>query len=108
MLIIFLGLNVDLGSSESQLQGRTFQWPDTGLYFTGLEVFHSLHCLVRILLIVLNYLHMTDNYYRIDSVKLYTPITIKYSTIQMIHRARTTLVLSDGGNNTERIKADQL
>ncbi|KAK2007131.1 hypothetical protein LZ32DRAFT_542501 [Colletotrichum eremochloae] len=27
---------------------KTFQWPESGLYFTGLEVFHSLHCLNRL------------------------------------------------------------
>jgi hypothetical protein len=43
------GLNIDLSAAESGLRGRTFQWPDSGLYFTGLEVFHSLHCLVRVL-----------------------------------------------------------
>ncbi|KAH0425943.1 hypothetical protein CcaCcLH18_10647 [Colletotrichum camelliae] len=40
------GLNIDLESPE--LEGRTFRWPETGLYFTGLEVFHSLHCLNRL------------------------------------------------------------
>jgi hypothetical protein len=40
------GLNIDLDESEADLDGRTFQWPESGEYFTGLEVFHSLHCLV--------------------------------------------------------------
>lgn len=40
------GLNIDLDPSEVNLEGKTFQWPDSGRYFTGLEVFHSLHCLV--------------------------------------------------------------
>ena len=64
------GLNIDLeGSDAHSLQETTFQWPDSGYFFTGyvigydihniqlceidsihtrLEVFHSLHCLVCI------------------------------------------------------------
>jgi len=39
----------DLRGSEAKgLHGRTFMWPETDLHFTGLEVFHSLHCLNRI------------------------------------------------------------
>ncbi|KAK3312967.1 hypothetical protein B0H66DRAFT_644099 [Apodospora peruviana] len=43
------GLNIDLdGDDDANLTGTTYQWPDTGRYFTGLEVFHSLHCLNRL------------------------------------------------------------
>ncbi|RDW71567.1 hypothetical protein BP6252_08130 [Coleophoma cylindrospora] len=43
------GLNIDLGGSDANdLDGKTFQWPDSDKYFTGLEVFHSLHCLNRL------------------------------------------------------------
>ncbi|KAH8805282.1 hypothetical protein F5884DRAFT_823040 [Xylogone sp. PMI_703] len=42
------GLNLDLDKSEADLSNSTFQWPDTGLYFTGLEMYHSLHCLNRL------------------------------------------------------------
>ncbi|KAF2636764.1 hypothetical protein P280DRAFT_532831 [Massarina eburnea CBS 473.64] len=45
---LLTGLNIDLDPSEANLGGRTFQWPDSGLYFTGLEVYHSLHCLNRL------------------------------------------------------------
>ncbi|KAI0112531.1 hypothetical protein GGR51DRAFT_507383 [Nemania sp. FL0031] len=41
------GLNVDLHGADGEM-ANTFQWPDNGAYFTGLEVFHSLHCLNRL------------------------------------------------------------
>ncbi|KAI8633231.1 hypothetical protein F5Y19DRAFT_490406 [Xylariaceae sp. FL1651] len=41
------GLNIDLRGIEGKV-ANTFQWPDNGAYFTGLEVFHSLHCLNRL------------------------------------------------------------
>jgi hypothetical protein len=28
------------------MTGWTFQWPESGLFLTGLDVYHSLHCLV--------------------------------------------------------------
>ncbi|KAK1755397.1 hypothetical protein QBC47DRAFT_401566 [Echria macrotheca] len=31
------GLNIDLDQSEANMEGRTFRWPESGLYFTGLE-----------------------------------------------------------------------
>ena len=37
--IIFDEHDVDLADS-------TFQWPESGFYFSGLDVYHSLHCLV--------------------------------------------------------------
>ncbi|KAF2758135.1 hypothetical protein EJ05DRAFT_500653 [Pseudovirgaria hyperparasitica] len=42
------GLNIDLDPTSSNLQGRTFAWPESGFAFTGLEVYHSLHCLNRL------------------------------------------------------------
>ncbi|KAJ5997961.1 hypothetical protein N7522_009621 [Penicillium canescens] len=49
LLILMQGLNMDLeGHEADHLHWRTFQWPDSGHYFTGLEVFHSLHCLNRL------------------------------------------------------------
>ncbi|KAK0634153.1 hypothetical protein B0T14DRAFT_508479 [Immersiella caudata] len=42
------GLNLDLDASEYDPAGNTYQWEESGLYFTGLEVFHSLHCLNRL------------------------------------------------------------
>ncbi|KAK0631175.1 hypothetical protein B0T17DRAFT_553691 [Bombardia bombarda] len=42
------GLNIDIDQSEADLEGKTFKWPESGTYFTGLEVFHSLHCLNRL------------------------------------------------------------
>jgi hypothetical protein len=41
------GLNIDVHEHEVDLADSTFRWPESGLYFTGLEVYHSLHCLVR-------------------------------------------------------------
>jgi hypothetical protein len=41
-----LGLNLDLDATEYDPAGNTYQWEESGLYFTGLEVYHSLHCLV--------------------------------------------------------------
>ncbi|KAE8163765.1 hypothetical protein BDV40DRAFT_299109 [Aspergillus tamarii] len=46
--LLLSGLNIDLASSNANLDGRTIQWPDSDRYFTGLEVFHSLHCLNRL------------------------------------------------------------
>ncbi|KAK2030364.1 hypothetical protein LX32DRAFT_328132 [Colletotrichum zoysiae] len=45
---LLTGLNIDLKEPGKSLSEKTFQWPDSGLYFTGLEVFHSLHCLNRL------------------------------------------------------------
>ncbi|KAE9373171.1 hypothetical protein N431DRAFT_557355 [Stipitochalara longipes BDJ] len=42
------GLNIGLHPSEANLGDTTFQWPGSGDYFSGLEVFHSLHCLNRV------------------------------------------------------------
>jgi hypothetical protein len=41
-----LGLNLDFDKDEVDLAGSTFQWPESGHYFSGLDVYHSLHCLV--------------------------------------------------------------
>ncbi|EED21439.1 conserved hypothetical protein [Talaromyces stipitatus ATCC 10500] len=43
-----LGLNLDLDEDEVVLKGSTFQWPESGNYFTGIDVYHSLHCLNRL------------------------------------------------------------
>ena len=40
------GLNLDVRHEEIDLSVSTFKWPDNGLYLSGLEVYHSLHCLV--------------------------------------------------------------
>ncbi|KAH9904442.1 hypothetical protein F4778DRAFT_732459 [Xylariomycetidae sp. FL2044] len=45
---LMLGLNIDLDSAEIGSSPDTFQWPESGLYFSGLEVYHSLHCLNRL------------------------------------------------------------
>ncbi|KAH8892556.1 hypothetical protein GQ53DRAFT_840912 [Thozetella sp. PMI_491] len=45
---LLTGLNLDLGKDEIDMSGWTFQWPESGLFFTGLEVYHSLHCLNRL------------------------------------------------------------
>ncbi|KAI3322300.1 hypothetical protein HD806DRAFT_501649 [Xylariaceae sp. AK1471] len=42
------GLNINLSHDEVDLSASTFQWPESGLYFSGLEVYHSLHCLNRL------------------------------------------------------------
>ncbi|KAI1169579.1 hypothetical protein F4777DRAFT_203283 [Nemania sp. FL0916] len=42
------GLNLDISQDEADLSASTFRWPESGLYFTGLEVYHSLHCLNRL------------------------------------------------------------
>ncbi|KAH7336737.1 hypothetical protein BKA65DRAFT_402190 [Rhexocercosporidium sp. MPI-PUGE-AT-0058] len=42
------GLNIGFTSSEVDLGNSTFKWPGSGDYFSGLEVFHSLHCLNRV------------------------------------------------------------
>ncbi|KAH8799356.1 hypothetical protein F5884DRAFT_869229 [Xylogone sp. PMI_703] len=42
------GLNLDLNKNEVDLANSTFQWPESGLYFSGLDVYHSLHCLNRL------------------------------------------------------------
>ncbi len=44
-----LGLHLDLSKDEMDMTGWTFQWPESGLFFTGVEVYHSLHCLVLFL-----------------------------------------------------------
>ncbi|KDN71904.1 hypothetical protein CSUB01_12179 [Colletotrichum sublineola] len=45
---LLIGLNIDLKEPGASVSEKTFQWPESGLYFTGLEVFHSLHCLNRL------------------------------------------------------------
>ncbi|KAL1860561.1 hypothetical protein VTK73DRAFT_7288 [Phialemonium thermophilum] len=42
------GLNLDLDQEEVDLADTTFRWPESGLSFSGLDVFHSLHCLNRL------------------------------------------------------------
>ncbi|KIW07188.1 uncharacterized protein PV09_02054 [Verruconis gallopava] len=43
------GLNIDLSGDDADgLAEHTLQWPDSDKYFSGLEVFHSLHCLNRL------------------------------------------------------------
>ncbi|KAI1164684.1 hypothetical protein F5B18DRAFT_231556 [Nemania serpens] len=42
------GTNIDVSPDEADLSASTFRWPESGLYFTGLEVYHSLHCLNRL------------------------------------------------------------
>ncbi|KAI1349996.1 hypothetical protein F5Y01DRAFT_316149 [Xylaria sp. FL0043] len=42
------GLNLDFDKTEVDLGESTFQWPESGFYFSGLDVFHSLHCLNRL------------------------------------------------------------
>ncbi|GAW16602.1 hypothetical protein ANO14919_060350 [Xylariales sp. No.14919] len=42
------GLNLDFDKTEVDLGGSTFQWPESGFYFSGLDVYHSLHCLNRL------------------------------------------------------------
>ncbi|KAH8798647.1 hypothetical protein F5884DRAFT_139970 [Xylogone sp. PMI_703] len=44
--LLLSGLNFDLSQEAANLAGKTFQWQDSGFYFSGLEVYHSLHCLV--------------------------------------------------------------
>ncbi|KAK4443761.1 hypothetical protein QBC34DRAFT_452359 [Podospora aff. communis PSN243] len=39
---------VDLDKDEMDMTGWTFQWPESGLFLTGLDVYHSLHCLNRL------------------------------------------------------------
>lgn len=42
-------MNIDIPSGpDADMAGKTYQWTESGSYFTGLEVFHSLHCLVCI------------------------------------------------------------
>ncbi|KAK8097639.1 uncharacterized protein PG998_013125 [Apiospora kogelbergensis] len=41
------GMNIDLHGQEGA-EVQTFRWPETGASFTGLEVFHSLHCLNKL------------------------------------------------------------
>ena len=44
--LISPALNFDLqGSSASGMQDQTYKWQDEDAYLSGLEVFHSLHCL---------------------------------------------------------------
>ncbi|KUL88610.1 hypothetical protein ZTR_05222 [Talaromyces verruculosus] len=42
------GLNLDFDEDEVVLKDSTFQWPESGNYFTGLDVYHTLHCLNRL------------------------------------------------------------
>ncbi|KAF2964095.1 hypothetical protein GQX73_g9468 [Xylaria multiplex] len=42
------GLNLDFDKSEVDLGESTFRWPESGFYFSGLDVYHSLHCLNRL------------------------------------------------------------
>jgi len=44
---LLLGLNLDLDDDEG-MDTNSFQWPEDAAYFSGLEVFHSLHCLNRL------------------------------------------------------------
>ncbi|PKK41765.1 hypothetical protein CI102_12568, partial [Trichoderma harzianum] len=46
---LLLGMNIDIpGDANAVMAGKTYQWTESGSYFTGLEVFHSLHCLNRL------------------------------------------------------------
>ncbi|TDZ58430.1 Cyclochlorotine biosynthesis protein O [Colletotrichum trifolii] len=45
---LLTGLNIDLEDPGEHLRRTTFRWPESRLYLTGLEVFHSLHCLDRL------------------------------------------------------------
>jgi len=60
----YLGLNLDFNQREIDLAGSTFQWPESGFYFSGLDVYHSLHCLVCpvILSSLLNVQLLTESY----------------------------------------------
>ncbi|KAI1125132.1 hypothetical protein F5Y10DRAFT_247725, partial [Nemania abortiva] len=42
------GLNLDFDKTEVDLEDSTFRWPESGFYFSGLDVYHSLHCLNRL------------------------------------------------------------
>ncbi|KAI3329924.1 hypothetical protein F4824DRAFT_492582 [Ustulina deusta] len=42
------GLNLDFDKTEVDLGESTFKWPESGFYFSGLDVYHSLHCLNRL------------------------------------------------------------
>jgi len=56
------GLNIDLTEDEFDAGTfHTFQWPESGLYFTGLEVFHSLHCLVCFTCISVSFISLFGN-----------------------------------------------
>ncbi|KAL7900227.1 hypothetical protein HDV63DRAFT_416244 [Trichoderma sp. SZMC 28014] len=46
--LLLNGLNIDLPPSDIKSESHSIQWPDNGYYFTGFEVFHSLHCLNRL------------------------------------------------------------
>ncbi|TRX89642.1 hypothetical protein FHL15_009392 [Xylaria flabelliformis] len=54
------GLNLDFDRTEVDLGESTFQWPESGLYFSGLDVYHSLHCLVTALIIYVNHSNVTQ------------------------------------------------
>ncbi|KAJ8131027.1 hypothetical protein O1611_g2599 [Lasiodiplodia mahajangana] len=45
------GLNIDFDKREVDLSDSTFQWPESGFFFSGLDVYHSLHCLATALII---------------------------------------------------------
>ncbi|KAI1268091.1 hypothetical protein F5Y18DRAFT_424412 [Xylariaceae sp. FL1019] len=45
---LLLGLNLDFDTSQADLGDTTFRWPESGFYFSGLDVYHSLHCLNRL------------------------------------------------------------
>lgn len=83
------GLNINLKGSDANLEGRTIQWPDSDRYFTGLEVFHSLHCLVSTerldddMLREIEQLRYRRS--RTDFVKQYIPTTTTSSTIRTTH-----------------------
>ncbi|KAK0387379.1 hypothetical protein NLU13_5691 [Sarocladium strictum] len=42
------GLNIEIAHQDLDLSESTFRWPENGLYFSGLEVYHALHCLNRL------------------------------------------------------------
>ncbi|RDW76017.1 hypothetical protein BP5796_06838 [Coleophoma crateriformis] len=43
---LLAGMNIDLPANEAEdMRDKTWKWPETELYFTGVNVFHGLHCL---------------------------------------------------------------
>ncbi|KAH8821798.1 hypothetical protein F5884DRAFT_769085 [Xylogone sp. PMI_703] len=43
------GLNMDLSGEEANdIRGETYQWPGSDVFYSGVDVFHSLHCLNEI------------------------------------------------------------
>ncbi|KAE9379519.1 hypothetical protein N431DRAFT_460772 [Stipitochalara longipes BDJ] len=46
---LLIGLNVDLkGSEADDIRDKTFQWPKSDVSYSGVDLFHSLHCLNEI------------------------------------------------------------